>query len=908
MAETSPKNLKNLQTRANLPKYLRIGAVVALALTVIAVGIGFYRSRDNRDFRLKSADAQLSKDVTAEVSGYERTETDGEIKKYYIKADHAKTFADNHQELETVFLQVYDDKGEAFDQITAQKAIYIPEENKNFKAYFAGDVNIETRDALKVKTEQIYYEKETETAEAVDAVEFSRENVSGKAFGAIVKIKDKTLELLKDVEIAANGNSEATAKFQQARINAGHAFLNQTSGKIDFTENVNVQITPNESNASAQPTDIKTDRATAYFTDREMRKIDLNGSVGVYQKATDSNPKWTKTRADRAVAEINKELKQLELFENVEIETASNKEKPTIIKTNYALYQKDADRFDLKNGVEITTNQDNKPTVIKSSDAVYEQASGKVFLNGNAEITQGGDYLKGDDLTAELFPNKNLKNAQIKGNAFLRQTAPERTTEVSGNELNAAFNENQQMLAANAVGASRANLIPVKTEDYSRVEMSAPSAIRLNFQNGLLNQMQTEGRTTVSMLAPNGKTDASNKRITADQIKTSFNQSGKDLAKTEAVGNAELYVEPLQAAPENYRTTVNAPRFDCDFYETGNAAKLCAATGKTKTVRVPIVKSENRGTQTLIADSLNASFDQKSKDVREFDALGNAKFTELDRSGTADKINFTAADETVRLRGEPLVADSRARAKATEIDWDTRNEKSFLRGKVSTTYLSQKQTGGATPFGQTNAPVFVTADAAEFDHRAETGVYKGNARAWQENNYVRADTLTLRQKEGELNGEGAVQSLLYDAKRKENGKETNVPVFARSQKIFYFKDKNLLRYETDVDIRQGADQIVAGVANVYLNDKNEVAQTVAEKGVVVTSPNRKAVGDYAQYVAADETIVLRGNPAKIDDSETGSTQGAQVKFFLNTKRVETESKSDQINTGRIRSVYKIKKQ
>jgi lipopolysaccharide export system protein LptA len=305
---------------------------------------------------------------------------------------------------------------------------------------------------------------------------------------------------------------------------------------------------------------------------------------------------------------------------------------------------------------------------------------------------------------------------------------------------------------------------------------------------------------------------------------------------------------------------------------------------------------------------MKASFDGQSNDVQQFDAVGSAKFSELDRSGTADRIVFTRNDETVRLRGNPLVSDARARAKAGEIDWDTKGEKSYLRGKVSTTYISQKQTGGATPFNESNAPVFITSDAAEFEHQAEVGVYTGNARAWQENNYVRADQLILRQKQGELYGEGAVQSLLYDAKKRENGVESNVPVFARSQKIFYFKEKNLLRYETDVDIRQGTDRIVAGVANVFLNEKNEVGQTVAERNVVVTSPNRKAVGDYAQYVAADESVILRGNPARVDDGENGSTQGAQVTVFLRDNRFISESRTNQANTGRTRTVYKIKKQ
>ncbi len=57
---------------------------------------------------MKSLPATLSKDVVAEVNGYERTETEGDVKKYYIKADKAVTYADNHQDFENIFLQVFD--------------------------------------------------------------------------------------------------------------------------------------------------------------------------------------------------------------------------------------------------------------------------------------------------------------------------------------------------------------------------------------------------------------------------------------------------------------------------------------------------------------------------------------------------------------------------------------------------------------------------------------------------------------------------------------------------------------------------------------------------------------------------------------------------------------------------------
>ena len=906
---TQRQNIKNLQFRAKLPFIFRVLAIFAIAATVFAIGIGFYQSRNNREFRMKSLPAELSQDVVAEVNGYERRETDGERLKYYIKADKARTFTDNHQELENAFIQVFDETGENSDKLSSATAIYIPakDESKNFTAYFAGNVNIESRDALRVKTEQLTYYKETEIAEAEELIEFSRENVTGKSTGAIVKLKDKTIELLKDVEINSN---DAGNKIKQAKIVAGHALFNQTAGKIEFSQNVNINITANNSGELAQPTDIKSDRATAFFTNKEINKVELNGNVDVYQKPTSASSKWTKTKANRAVAKIEKELKQLELFENVDIETTANNSKPTRIKTNYALYDKDADKFELKNAVDIVTVQENQPTTIHSQNAVYEQSNGKIFLTGAAEITQGNDFIMGDNLTAELFPNKKLKNAFAKGNAYLKQATSERTTEVSGNELNASYGDNQQLQSANAVGSGQAILTPAQANDYTKISLAAPNAIRVNFRaNGLLEQMQTDGRTTLLLNAPNNNQTAANKKLTADKVKTVFNENGKDLMKAEAVGNAELFVEPLRAAPENYKTTITAPRFDCDFFETGNNAKNCAASGNAKGLRVPTAPAENRGNQNISAERLDVKFNQENKDVERFDAFGNAKFSELDRNGIANQLTFTTVDQFVRLRGgEPTVWDSRARAKAGEIDWDTYGEKSALRGKVSTTYYSQKQTGGATPFANASSPVFVTAETADFDHRAETGLYAGNARAWQGNNYVRADKLLVNQKEGRLFGEGTVQSLLYDAKRKENGKETSVPVYAAAQKLSYDKDKNFLRYETNVDIRQGADRIVAGAANVFLNDKNEVSQTVAENNVVITQPNRKIVGDYARYNMADETVVLRGNPARVEDTETGSSQGAQMTLSLRDKRIEGESKTRENNTGRMRTVYKVKKQ
>ena len=872
MAETKETTIKDFHVRAKLPQYFRFAALGLLGVTVLLIVVGFYRSSGNKEFRMKGFPTTLSTDVVGVVNGYERREMDGDILKYYIKADKGTTFSDNHQELENVYLEVFDTVTGLSDKITAAKAVYIPEENRNFTGYFAGNVNIETRDALKVKTEQVAYKKADEVATIEELVEFERENVRGKAFGAVVRSAEKKLELLKDVEIttlepANSGASEA----KQATVRTGYAIYDQAAESIEMRDGVEANIV-----AASGNSDIRSDRAVAFL----LKKPDSNG----------------------------RDLKKVELHSNVSIIANRPDNPPTNIHAGFAVYERDIDRFDLRDGVRIETTAENKATTITSSTAVYEQTNRKIFIDGNAEVAQGSELLKGDHIYAELYPANKLKLSTIKGNAYLRQSTAERVTEVSANELNASFNEHQQLQHANAAGSGRAVLVPANPAEYAQVTMTAPNAIRLAFKGeGLLEKMTTEGRTTIQLDVPGGTADAANKRVTADTVRTFFNADGKDIQRAEAVGNAELFVEPLSARPENYRTTITAPRFDCEFFPTGNNAKECVAATKTRAVRVPTVPADERSTQTITADKLIANFSAQTKDVDRFDATGNAKFVERDRNAVANQISFTKGDETVRLRGgEPTVWDSRARARATEIDWDTKNEKSHLRGGANTTYYSQKSTDGATPFGSTDKPIFLTSQAAEFDHRGETALYTGNARAWQENNYVRGEQLLIKQVQGEFVADGSVQSLLYNVRRRDNGRESNAPVHVSAGKMSYNRDKRTVRYETNVDIRQGTDRIVGGLANLYLDERNDISRSEIENNVVITQPNRRAVGDYAQYTAADESVVLRGNPARVDDAENGSSSGGQMTVYLRNNNVVSEGKSKQNSTGRIRSVYKVK--
>ena len=390
-------------------------------------------------------------------------------------------------------------------------------------------------------------------------------------------------------------------------------------------------------------------------------------------------------------------------------------------------------------------------------------------------------------------------------------------------------------------------------------------------------------------------------------MKLNWRVTGRDLEKAEAVGNGELFVDPVVQNATADRKTLTAPRFDCDFFEAGNLARVFTATGGAKAVIEPVIKSETRGTRTLTGKKIAAVFVKETQDVERMDAQEDAKFNENDRNGVAANISYVAADDMVRLRGgEPTVWDSRARTKGVELDSNLRDRVSYSRGKTATTYYSQEQTNGATPFTKVKSPVYVVSDRGEFHHESGMAIYTGNARTWQDDNFVRGDKLTIYTKEKKMDANGRVQSAVYNSRRKGGG--AVVPVFATADSMYYSDPNRLLHYESNVDIRQGQDRITSGIADVYLaKETNEMEKTVAQRNVVLTQPNRKGIGDWVEYTTANEVAVLKGNPARVDDAAQGSTEGARLTVYMREDRVVADDPRGPQAPGRVRSTHKVKK-
>lgn len=763
MQEIKRKKISAFGLRAALPYLLRVVAAI-----LFLGGVGFFvytyinRKPVNR-FEMKSGPPQLSEQVVSRVEGYEQRISDGERLKLIVRAAVDITYSDGHHELENVEVENYSEAGQKPDKIKANRAIYMPGQEKIDKGevYFTGNVYVETKDNLIVKTESLNYDQESEIIKSDVYLQFQRENISGQTTGAIIHVKEKRFELQKEVTI---------------------------------------QVAPEK--------------------------------------------------------------------------------------------------------------QNELPFIIRAGHATYSENKNALNFANSATAERGQDYMSGDSLFAQLTEKKKVQRVETKGNAYLRSMKENGATELRANEMFFYFDANQNLQTASA----NQNVSMRSMNTQSEIQLSGSYKLDATFQaqndKSVIKEVKTEGRTTVTMTAPQSRESdprAANKKLTADSVKLYWRVKGKDLEKAEAVGNAELIVEPVQATQQSDKKTMKATRFDCEFYDSDNLAKSFIASGGTTTILEPM-KQSDRQTRTMTSDKATVLFTRETQDAERFEAQGSVKFSENDQNGTADSATYSTAGETISLRGgEPTVWDSRARVKANEIDWNTRTEMAYAKGKVATTYYSQEKTNGGTPFEKQNSPVYVTADRAEYNQKTNVGIYIGNARTWQDDSFVRGDRLTLRGDNKVMIADGKVQSAIYNAKKKDKNGTTVVPVFALAERMTYSDGERLIRYETNVDIRQGADRITCTVAEVYLQKStNELERTIAQQNVVMTQPGRRGTGDWAQYTLTDETFVLKGNPAKVEDQEQGTNEGNMITVYMRENKVVAQGGGQQ-NGGRVRTTHTIKK-
>jgi len=583
----------------------------------------------------------------------------------------------------------------------------------------------------------------------------------------------------------------------------------------------------------------------------------------------------------------------------------------------------------LKQQVKVTIEPSTQPGAasrpelvqFRSNSAYYIKSESTIHLVGSVNLSQATEALTADRMAALFDGQDRLQKVRAEGRAVMHSDSDRRTSEVRAEAMEFSFDQNQRLRQAVASGDAAAQIVeaqqvrrvraPRIEAEFAPTSASTVTVSRVIGDHGRVEARFSSAETNIvagdkprSLLDRSASED---KRLTADWVELAYRKEGRELDRALATGKAVLVLEPQQMSRDAERKTIRADRMEIEFYNDGNLAKAFTASGQVRVEFEPLDLPANKEKRLTTSQTLVAQIDRVTQEFTQLTQSGDFHFTEGDRQAKSEVATYDAATHIISLRGgEPVIWDARGRTRAEQVDINMETGESVARGSVNTTYYTQEATNRAVPFQKRQSPVFVAADRAEVKQGVSLAVYTGNVRAWQEDNYVTADRLELYGQERMMVAIGQVKSGFYRApdRRKEKDSSPTVPVFAKAQRMTYLDSERLVRYENEAQLQQGGDRLSANRVTVFLKrDLNEIERAVAEGHVVVTEPGRQAHGDQAVYTAADERVVLIGQPARIEDDRSNVAQrGPRLTYLLGSDKVIV---GDTGGSQRIRSVRKI---
>jgi lipopolysaccharide export system protein LptA len=379
---------------------------------------------------------------------------------------------------------------------------------------------------------------------------------------------------------------------------------------------------------------------------------------------------------------------------------------------------------------------------------------------------------------------------------------------------------------------------------------------------------------------------------------------GQFLREAQAEQQVIMIETPVNAVAPAEKRTLNADKGKVLFYETNNLMQEFIAQGEVKVTIQPYPRAGEEPSPPKVSQSAQANLNfDRAGELLTARQEGNFRYQEGLRHALAERANYDSAKKFLTLReGKVMVWDDKARTQADEIDLYLISEESRARGHVRSTYYNPSTAGGATPFRNVKSPVFITANEAQSFYKRGEGIYTGEARAWQDDNFVKADRLELYRDDQRMVATGQVASALYQKK----ASETNtVPIFATADQMVYSDKNRRVEYQGTVKMRQAEESLDAAQVKIWLNDTdNQVKKLEAYQQVVLVQPGRRGEGEQAVYTAEDQRTVLLGNLAKVVSQAQGIVTGRRLTLLSGDDRILAD---DQQNSKRTRSVHTIQR-
>lgn len=607
-----------------------------------------------------------------------------------------------------------------------------------------------------------------------------------------------------------------------------------------------------------------------------------------------------------------------------------------------AFYDSKQNELELKSDIHVVTTGAHPATITGTSGVIQKVPRQAELLN--AKIDQPDRTLTADKATLLFEPDNTVKHAVAEGNVHIqaRGSAVVDITGPRGDINMGPKNTIQQAIISggakfdsqgNSVAHGSADTFILDFEDQNH-----PSRAHM-VKNARMRQDPTPSKSGTS---------GQPMEIAADRLDFQL-ANGNQLKSGDTGGKAWITILPRppgsKPAPSNARdgkdmggsnstTVATAGKFHATFDDSNHIQTLHGAPDSRIVSSTP-----GQPDKTSTADKVDVTFDPDGG-LQKIIQTGNFEYHEPSgnpnaggRAAFADVATYTPNDQILLLQGSPRIIDGGMTTTAVHVRINRDTGEGFADDDVKTTYSElEAQPDGALL--ASSDPIHITAQHMVGFKDPGVAYYTGNVRLWQGNNVVRAPKIdfdnTKRAMVAESDKTQKVTSLFVQ--QSQDGKITPVDVVA--DRMTYVDEERRARYSGSVLAKSPTATVTAEQIDVYLkkaDQDTDQSQTAAQKPqpqqasqqkgpvlpgadapskidhmvatgrVVVTEPNRRAVGDKLVYTADDAKYFLTGRSPSIFDAERGTVWGDSLTFYNHDDRVLVESKRSSPTITRART-------
>lgn len=596
-----------------------------------------------------------------------------------------------------------------------------------------------------------------------------------------------------------------------------------------------------------------------------------------------------------------------------------------------AVYDSHQRTLRLKSAVEITAEADAAggqpskerpaPVEIKAQELLYLQRESQIRL-ARPEVRRvlpagGSRELTAAEAVLALDAQNQVRTVEVSGTVRIHEAAPidrqgeSRDTRLAADRVQLVFNNRQALDQAYAIGEVQLD------SETSRGRSEAHAARAELFFAGPENTLsQVEWKGGVRMVFTPTAAGVPIRVLTSEAVEMFLKPGGEmDKVRTMAPGRLELLPAAGAAGSGGMRRVLTAERFWMQFAE-GNQLRVLRAEDQVRLeseIPPPPSSARNReargraparSLRVTTSDALTAQFGA-SQQLETLEQTGNFHYMEGEQQATAERAFYTAAQERVTLTGRagrnPEVWDARTRTSARQITLDQKNNEGLAEGDVRSTHLAEEKPERPVP-GPLSAkePIHVIAERMVSNSRTGVTRYEGGpsgkrVRLWQKEDLILARTLVLEREERRMTAEGEVVTVLVESAAASSSQRRQ-PVWISAERMVYTDHDRRARYERRVLLRRQDSTTTAALLDAYLLPAEQVKpgqsrleRALARGNVEIQESSdgkvRRAAAELAEYLSAEEKMILSGGEPYLFDEQRGYTRGRQLTYYIRDDRI-----------------------